>query len=54
MMPEPLQTHPSVCGFYTIYAAFYLFKLRQQEITVVHDVFVLSFIKKLHVIFQIL
>ena len=26
MMPEPLQTHPSVCGFYTIYAAFYLFK----------------------------
>ena len=22
MMPEPLQSHPSVCGFYTIYVAF--------------------------------
>ena len=29
MMPEPLQSHPSVCGFYTIYAAFHLFKVRQ-------------------------
>ena len=27
MMREPLQSHPSVCGFYTIYAAFHLFKL---------------------------
>ena len=44
MMPEPLQSHPSVCGFYTIYAAFYLFKFRQEEITGVHDVNVLSFI----------
>ena len=26
MMPEPLQYHPSVCGFYAIYAAFHLFK----------------------------
>ena len=25
MMPEPLQSHLSVCGFYTIYAAFHLF-----------------------------
>ena len=33
MMPAPLQSHPSVCGFYTIYAAFYLFKFRQEEIT---------------------
>ena len=31
MMPEPLQSHPSVCGFYTIYAAFHLFKFRQEE-----------------------
>ena len=38
MMPEPLQSHPSVCGFYTIYAAFHLFKFRQEEITGVHDV----------------
>ena len=44
MMPEPLQSHPSVCGFYTIYAAFQLFKFRQEEITGVHDVNVLSFI----------
>ena len=44
MMPEPLQSHPSVCGFYTIYAAFHLFKFRQAEITGVHDFNVLSFI----------
>ena len=44
MMPEPLQSHPSVCGFYTIYAAFHLFKLRQEKITVVHDVNLISFI----------
>ena len=44
MMPTPLQSHPSVCGFYTIYAAFHLFKFRQEEITGVHDVNVLSFI----------
>ena len=44
MMPEPLQSHPSVCGFYTIYAAFHLFKFRQEETTEVHDVNVLSFI----------
>ena len=44
MMPEPLQSHPSVCGFYTIYAAFHLFKFQQEEIRGVHDVNVLSFI----------
>ena len=44
LMPEPLQSHPSVCGFYTIYAAFHLFKFRQEEITGVHNVNVLSFI----------
>ena len=44
MMPEPLQSHPSVCGFYTIFAAFHPFKFRQKEITGVHDVNVLSFI----------
>ena len=43
IMPEQLQSHASVCGFYTIYAAFHLFKFRQ-EITRVHDVNVLSFI----------
>ena len=44
MMPDPLQFHPSVCGFYTIYAAFHLFEFQQQEIKGVHDVIVLSFI----------
>ena len=44
MMPAHLQSHPSVCGFYTIYAAFHLFKFRQEETTGVHDVNVLSFI----------
>ena len=44
MMPASLQSHPSVCGFYTIYAAFHLFKFRQEEITGVHDVNLLSFI----------
>ena len=42
-MPATLQSHPSVCGFYTIYAAFHLFKFQQEEITGVHDVNVLSF-----------
>ena len=44
LIPLPLQSHPSVCGFHTIYAAFHLFKFRQEEITGVHDVKVLSFI----------
>ena len=38
MMPALLQSHPSVCGFYTIYAAFHLLKFQQKEITGVHDV----------------
>ena len=44
MMPALLQSHPSVCAFYTTYAAFHLFKFQQKEITGVHDVNVLSFI----------
>ena len=44
MMPEPLQSHPSVRRFYTIYSAFHFFKLRHEKITGVHDVNVLSFI----------
>ena len=32
MIPAPLQSHPSVISFYTIYAAFHLFKFRQEEI----------------------
>ena len=41
-----LQDHPSVCGFYKIYAAFHFFKFQQEEITGVHKVNVLSFISK--------
>ena len=41
MMPAPLQSHPSLCGFHTIDAAFNLFKIRQEENTGVHDVHVL-------------
>ena len=44
MMPAALESHPSVCGFYKISAAFHLFKFRQEEITGNHDVNVLSFI----------
>ena len=44
MMPEPLQSDPSVFGFYTIYSAFHLFKFQQEYITGVRDVNVLSFI----------
>ena len=46
MTPAPLQSHPGVCGFYTKYAAFYLFKFRQEENTESHDVNVLSSISK--------
>ena len=44
MMPKLLQSHPNVCGVYTIYVAFHHCKFRQEEITGVHNVNVLSFI----------
>ena len=44
MMTELLQSYPSVCVFYTIYAAFLLFKLRQEEFTGFQDVNLLTFI----------
>ena len=43
MIPASLQSHPSICSFNTIYAAFHLFKFQQKETTGVHDVNVLSF-----------
>ena len=45
MIPELLQLHQSLCGFYTIYAAFLLFKFAQ-EITGVHDLNVLLLVIK--------
>ena len=44
MVRTRLQDQPNVAGFYTIYAAFHLFKFQQEKITGVHDVNVLSFI----------
>ena len=44
MVRTRLQDHPSVFGFYTIYATFHLFKFQQEEMTGVHDVIALSFI----------
>ena len=44
MLPQPIQTHPSVCGFFTINATFHLFEFRQEEFTGVHNVHILSFI----------
>ena len=49
IMLEPLQSHPSVCGFYTKYAAFHPFKFDQEEIIGAHDVNVF-FYKLLNVI----
>ena len=45
LIQQPLQVHPGVCGFYTNYAAFHLFKFGQKEITAVHDFNVLSIIR---------
>ena len=32
MLPAPLQSHPSVCGFFTIYGAFHLFTRSLHEV----------------------
>ena len=44
IMLEPLQSHPSICGFYTVYAAFHLFKNQPEVITGNRDFIELSFI----------
>ena len=44
LMLGPLQSHPSICGISTIFAAFHLFSFRQKETTEVQDVNVLSII----------
>ena len=44
MIRTRLQDHPSVCGSYTICAAFQLFKFQQEEVTGVLDVNVLTFL----------
>ena len=44
MVRRRLQDYPSVFGFYTIFAAFHLFKFQQEGISGVLDVNVFSFI----------
>ena len=44
MIPEPLQSHPSVCRFYGVSEAFHIFNFRHEEKTGVHVVMVLSYI----------
>ena len=44
MMPQPLQSHLSFCGFNMIYAIFHLLNFWQKEINGVHDASVLPFI----------
>ena len=53
MMTALLQSHPSVCSFYTIYSAFHLFKFRQKLIKGVHDVNVISFISNYKYFFNL-
>ena len=43
MIQSPLQKMENLCGFYTIYAAFHLFKILQTNLNNVHDVHVLNF-----------
>ena len=44
MMSEPVQSHPSVSRFYTIYAPFQLSIFQRDQITGIHDVNVIAFI----------
>ena len=44
MIHRPLQKMQNLCGFYTIYAAFHLFKFLQTNLNNVHDKHVLNFI----------
>ena len=44
MKPELLQSRPRFCAFYMVYAAFHLFKFRQEESTGVQVFNVLSFL----------
>ena len=44
MIQRPLQKMHNLCGFYTIYAAFHLFKSLQTNLNNVNDAHVLNFI----------
>ena len=44
MKPAQLQSHPSICGFYTIYVALHLFTFCREKINGVEDFIVLRII----------
>ena len=44
MIQQPVKKTDNLCGFYTIFAAFQLFKFFQTKLNNVHDVHVLNFI----------
>ena len=44
MIQQPVQKTDILCGFYTIFAAFQLFKFFQTKLNNIHDVHVLNFI----------
>ena len=44
VLPGPLETHPSFCGFYTIYSVFHFLNFRWEDITRNHDVILLPYI----------
>ena len=46
MTPAQLPSHLSVCGFYTIYAAFYICQFSQEVMIGVHEYIVLCFRSK--------
>ena len=46
MVPRKLQKTDNLCGLYAICSAFLLFKFFQKNLNNVHDVHVLSFIRK--------
>ena len=46
MMPEPLQSHPSVCSFYVTYAIFHFLKFGPKVFTVCHIFNVFPFTSK--------
>ena len=43
MIQQPVQKTDNLCGFYTIFAAFQLFKFFQTKLNNVHDVHLLNF-----------
>ena len=51
MIPTQSQSHPSVCGFYTIFAAFHLFRLCWEDNTGVQN-FIVLFYKYSYVLFN--